>query len=303
MQVYNNKSISNVLISIYREEGWKSFYRGLAAPLCALVVLNSMNFTLYAQFRHLLDSSYTSGDTVVDGFDGRVLVAGCLIGPFAGVVSTPFEFLKIQMQFNRIQCDLDAAASQVKATNAAGSGTTTGSTVSGTVRYRNTFHACRTIVTNYGYRPLYTGHTVNTLREMVFLTTYFGLYEHTKMLIVSALTLPTSISIPIAGGISGAIGWLISYPLDCVKGNIQNINLKEIAQNTQKHVRNPTQLINVSTGSNASSGIISTARNIINKNGFFGLYSGVSVSLLRAFIISATRFSCYESVMWALNDT
>lgn len=258
-----------VLKSIYKEEGWRSFYRGLAAPLGALVVLNSMNFTLYAKFRRLLDKQYVSGDTTKNGFDYRVLCAGGFVGPFAGLVSTPFEFLKIQMQFNRIQCDNQAKLNQ-----------------NHIVRFRNTFHAFRHIIQYHGVRPLFTGHTVNTLREVVFLTTYFGCYEHSKTFFMSLL--PSSISIPFAGGMSGAIGWLLSYPLDCVKGNIQNVNLLELKNNGIQQ-----------TGNNNAS-ILTTARYIISKNGFFGLYSGVSISLLRAFLISATRFSCYESVMWIL---
>ncbi len=31
----------------------------------------------------------------------------------------------------------------------------------------------------------------------------------------------SKVSIPVAGGFSGAIGWFISFPLDCIKSNIQ----------------------------------------------------------------------------------
>ena len=40
--------------------------------------------------------------------------------------------------------------------------------------------------------------------------------------------LVSKVSIPIAGGISGAVGWFISFPLDCVKSNIQGIPLNKM---------------------------------------------------------------------------
>jgi hypothetical protein len=35
---------------------------------------------------------------------------------------------------------------------------------------------------------------------------------------------------------------------------------------------------------------------------FFGLYSGISLSVLRAFIVSGSRFTVYETVMGFLRD-
>jgi len=286
MQIHSSRSIGWVLRSIYAEEGVRSFYRGLASPLVALVLLNSMNFTLYSRFRDILGRRpepitppITSSGPVIGvptaifpAFDWRVVLAGAAVGPFAGMISTPFEYLKLQMQmqFNRAQ--VAAAGAQAEAP----------------VHYRSTVHACGSILRSHGVGQLYTGHAVNAAREVVFLGTYFGVYEHTKQAIVGMFSSMSngssgalsSVAIPVAGGVSGAIGWLVSYPLDCIKGNVQGRPL--------------------GVGSDPTPSVRTIAGEILRTRGVLGLYSGVSLSLLRAFIVSASRFSCYEGVIWAL---
>ena len=75
------------------------------------------------------------------------------------------------------------------------------------------------LVRAYGLRALYIGHGINTAREMLFLATYFTVYENSNVFFTSVLS--STIAVPFAGGISGGAGWLISFPLDCVKANIQ----------------------------------------------------------------------------------
>jgi solute carrier family 25 (mitochondrial carnitine/acylcarnitine transporter), member 20/29 len=260
MQIYPSRPVGWIFQSIHAEDGWRSFYRGLASPLFSLVILNSMNFTLYSKFRQFYGqyptsspvmptSANMSGGGINHGkvndsfgakgqfFDVRVLVAGASVGPFAAFVSTPFEFLKIQMQFNRLQVAAMAKAS-LTATNSH-------------IQYKNTLHACTSIVKNYGVRPLFTGHAVNTAREMLFLSVYFGVYEHSKSLFLSLINSP-ALAIPIAGGISGALGWVLSYPLDCIKGNIQGVSLSAEFNSMQRKKT-----------------FINVAREIVGKNGFF----------------------------------
>ena len=84
---------------------------------------------------------------------------------------------------------------------------------------------------------LYTGHGVNTVREMTFLATYFGMYEGIRGQLVqwehtfhpyqqqqhhhhqsttirrqdTAVHRSSAWIIPMAGGISGAIAWIVRY--------------------------------------------------------------------------------------------
>lgn len=348
MQIHSNKPIGWVLRSIYKEDGIRSFYRGLGSPLVALVILNSMNFTLYSSFRDALgrDSSFpssrpgmddnsnsygtnfsssSSSRSVFPTLDLKVVLAGAAVGPFAAFVSTPFEYLKMQMQFNRLQVAAAAAASASSAADGV-TGAISAGAVSSTspILYRNTMHAFFSILRTHGLPALYTAHGVNAAREMLFLGTYFGVYEHSKQAFealfasISRYAFSSSsslvderlssggassstsagndndssgnssrIAIPVAGGVSGAIGWLVSYPLDCIKGNLQG----------QPPGAYSTQL---SLAERKKHTFTAVAREILQTRGVLGLYSGVSLSLLRAFLVSASRFSCYEGVLWAL---
>ena len=49
-----------------------------------------------------------------------------------------------------------------------------------------------------------------------------------------------------------------------------------------------------------SGGAMAVARQLIRTRGVVGLYTGLGASVLRAFLVSGTRFSAYEVAMWGL---
>lgn len=63
------------------------------------------------------------------------------------------------------------------------------------------------------------------MRELVFLGTYFYTYEGLRVFLQSAVSKKQVIdkdhtaawTVPLAGGISGAWAWFVSFPLDCIK--------------------------------------------------------------------------------------
>ncbi len=75
---------------------------------------------------------------------------------------------------------------------------------------------------------------MNTTREAVFLGTYFYTYEGLRDFLKNMVTrgqqkdnIPTAWTVPVAGGLSGAWSWFVSFPLDCIKAGIQGQNLSE----------------------------------------------------------------------------
>lgn len=145
----------------------------------------------------------------------------------------------------------------------------------GSKKYRGSLHAAKSILKNFGIGSLYIGHSVNTLREMVFLSVYFTTYEHLKAAICLLSQQESKICIPIAGGISGSLGWFVSFPLDCIKANVQSRTIGESMKISS----------------------LQTGINLFKSRGIFGLYKGVMPSILRAFVVSSSRFSVYEAVM------
>ena len=243
------------------------FFRGIGSPLAALTILNTLNFSTYALNRQYLQ---VSDDKLENGnFEYKVAVAAAMVGPLSSMISTPFELVKTQLQ-------LDVANSK-----------------SGQRQFKNSLHAAFILTRSYGVSSLYIAHYVNTLREIVFLGTYFTVYEHLKVSLSklvgqntlsnssssSSSSSSKSIIIPIAGGFSGAIGWFISFPLDLIKANKQGIVINENSLKNRKS-------------------FFSIFNKLIETRGVLGLYSGVTPSIVRAFIVSSSRFSVYEFVLW-----
>lgn len=251
-------SIISAVRSTFSEQGVLGFYRGIASPLLSLTVLNTMNFSVYAFNCKLLGLSPNRSIVahMEEGFEWRYGIAGACAGPLAAVISTPFELVKTKMQIGR-------------------------SRQSSVMNY-NSIQMARSILKTNGFQGLYQGHIVNVTREMIFLSTYFITYENSKSfflkLFPSDSSRSTVIAIPIAGGVSGALGWFISFPLDNIKSNIQTMEL------TRKELFERKSAMTVAT-------------ELLQRRGLLGLYSGVLPSITRAFIVSASRFSTYEYVL------
>jgi solute carrier family 25 carnitine/acylcarnitine transporter 20/29 len=262
-QQVSGLSLLSCMQVIKHESGLWGFYKGMASPLLSLTILNTLNFSTYSLSRSWLRVPDTF-NTLETGLNLRIPLAGSLVGPLSSLISTPFELVKTQMQ-------LAARNVTVGSSNPA-------------QPYKNAVGAAAHITKAYGMKALYRGFMVNTTREMVFLGTYFFVYEHVKslQLHVAAVHMSPSIAVPVAGGLAGALGWLISFPLDCVKSNIQGVNL--------------------ATHSNIRVDTLAVARDLIRSKGVLGLYSGVVPSILRAFLVSSSRFSAYETTMWLLRD-
>lgn len=84
--------------------------------------------------------------------------------------------------------------------------------------------------------------------------------------------------VPLAGGVAGAVGWFISFPLDSIKSVIQGAPLNSTAPRARV-----------------------VAKDLVKTKGLFGLYRGLAPSITRAFVVSSTRFSAYETVLYMLS--
>ena len=256
-------SIAEAAKLIYSEGGVAGFYRGIASPLLSLVILNTLNFSAYAQFRQLLGLP-KNADTNDYKNSIRIAIAASCVGPFSALISTPFEYVKTQMQLN---VTLNTASTSSQKASAP-----TRPPINSSIAL------AYTTTKNRGLGGLYVGHAVNTTREMVFLATYFSVYEHSKSAFIEAM--PATIAVPVAGGFSGSIGWFVSFPLDCIKANIQGRRYADRSDKAPKAV--------------------DVARVLLRTKGVVGLYAGVMPSIARAFLVSSSRFSAYEFTMWVL---
>lgn len=95
--------------------------------------------------------------------------------------------------------------------------------------------------------------------------------------------LPRAVAVPVAGGISGAAAWFLSYPLDCIKANIQGQRLDQLATKPRLN-------------------FWVAARQIYHSKGIVGMFAGVGPSIARAFLVSGSRFSAYEGAVWIIGN-
>lgn len=222
--------------------------------MLSLTILNSAAFGLYGWCKDFIREN-NPGNPYVEKY--QYFIAGCGVGLSSSVLSTPFEVVKVRMQ------------------HASGS------------KYSGSTDAAKRLVRAYGPSVLFTGHVINTVREMIFCTVYFGGYETLKITLTELLATHfeqknPQLAILLAGGCAGVLGWLTSYPLDVVK------NLKQ----TQ-----PLEGTWLSRGANSWT----LAKMRWTALGFTGFYKGIRPSLLRAFFVSGTRFSAFEFAvrMWS----
>jgi solute carrier family 25 carnitine/acylcarnitine transporter 20/29 len=188
--------------------------------------------------------------------------------PLGSMVSTVENMIKTQMQLDNISDN----------------------------RFKGSWDCTKTLVQERGLRIIYMGYGVNTVREAAFLGTYFYTYEGLRTFLdctnnkqnYSDSNLSTW-TIPVAGGISGALSWFVTFPLDCIRAGIQGQRLSKIEPTVKSWGNVICSTVPVKRISS-----MNVFKEIHKTKGFIGLYSGVSPTLARAFIVSASRFSAYE---------
>ena len=269
----------SLLSHILRTEGLSSMYKGVGPPLLSLSIVNTLSFTSYSYFRQNLFHGK-------DGWDYKNALSGMMGAPVFGLVTTPENFIKTQMQLDNVQ---------VQKTQG---------------RFTSSLQCARTLISSHGPTILYTGHVINTIREAAFVGAYFFCYEgfkcEFKKLLMEAEKMfssnkscrnnpssmsvvddnnssswASSLSVPIAGGFAGATSWFLTFPMDCVRAGVQG------------------QLIPTSSSAPIQhQGAIETCSHLLRTKGLTALYAGVAPSIARAFLVSGSRFSAYEGALY-----
>lgn len=172
------------------------------------------------------------------------LLAGFGAGLLQACVGTPLDYVKIQAQ------------------------------VRGGVSSAGLFAQC---VRLYPGR-LWTGHSMNVMREGVFTMLYLGLYSRVR----DGLVVRTGDEMPLryavlAAASTGGLAWLACYPFDTVKSVQQAVPVEKVP----------------------SSGLATVggaARAVHAKGGRAAFFRGAGASVLRACLVTSSRMLAYEAV-------
>jgi solute carrier family 25 protein 14/30 len=141
-------------------------------------------------------------------------------------------------------------------------------------------NAITTMIQREGISSLWKGLSASLLREGSYSTIRMGLYEPLKQ----ALASPHETKEPlykkiIAGGLAGMVGSGIANPTDLIKVRFQ------------------------ASSESAKVGLWATAKQIVQQEGFVGLYRGVGPTTQRAMILTATQLPIYDHSKRVLMET
>merc|ERR1712113_392395 len=247
-------------IRMYRESGLKAFYRGALSPslgkmvsYCVFFVTNGYLKDMLLAYRQPESGILSIGDT-------------CLVGTVCGIiltpVMTPAEMIKVQLQFDVFEPR----------------------------KYKGMTHCFRKC---YKYGALYRGTLATMSRLAPAWGVYLAVYDAFNRWFDSRATLgkidtlgslSASGRVILGGGLAGIFSWIISYPPDFVKTQIQGQaivdthNYTRWKKTTVPRIRDVIQLY-------------------YERFGLRVFFRGLTPCLIRAFPANLTNFWVYESVL------
>uniref|UniRef100_A0A0R3RGZ9 Mitochondrial ornithine transporter 1 n=1 Tax=Elaeophora elaphi TaxID=1147741 RepID=A0A0R3RGZ9_9BILA len=133
------------------------------------------------------------------------------------------------------------------------------------------FSICRNMYRKDGLRAFYTGLLSTLCRETVGYFLFFGAYELSRFYLTPEGKSKSEIGIlrtALSGGISGVVLWGAVYPVDAIKSRMQVTSSKSFTD---------------------------VFHNIVKNGGIRTLYSGLTVTLIRAFWATGCLFVSYEN--------
>jgi solute carrier family 25 carnitine/acylcarnitine transporter 20/29 len=274
-----HKSAYSCFTQIIRNEGFKSLYKGMSAPIFTQFFQNGLIFTGESIALSYLDPTVNFDD---ENMSQRTVLNVFLAGSFGGFLQTfvlvPSDLVKVKMQVDH-------------------------SSVGKKGLYSSSFDCLSKTYFREGIKGMYKGFGVTAIREVPAFGTYFFIYRYSlqslnalfegsmfsqKSTIISNSSTNNIISPPpssgkiksnpglltlIAGGMAGSSSWIIVYPFDVIKSHIQSTP----AINSDGVIVKPL------------SGI-QTAKLLYRKYGYSVFTRGMGITVGRAFPVNALVF-------------
>ncbi|KAL4459023.1 hypothetical protein ABPG75_013888 [Micractinium tetrahymenae] len=184
--------------SIFRAEGARSLFRGMAYPLATAALQNAVVFQAYgAAARFFADASRQEPAAAAAAALSlpQVFWAGCFAGVVQTAVVVPVDLLKIRLQLQ--------------------------TAVRGAPGYVGPLSLLGSILRREGLPGLYRGTVITSIRDFPSHGVYFACYEAARQLMQRPDGSHAALAMWAAGGLAGAVSWLSVYPFDVLKTRMQ----------------------------------------------------------------------------------
>jgi len=194
------KGMGDCISKIISQEGARTFYRGVFAPLSAYGIIKAITFGAYG---NCLDYfAKRAGDPNHVATYPEIIAAGHLAGFAAAFIMAPSDRVKVTIQALRGKPNAPTTALA-------------------TYKY---------IVQTYGLKSLFRGFGATALRDGPGMALYYIIYDLAKKNIGGwsdkldghGKPLHTPLQMLAFGGMSGVVSWLPVYPIDVLKSRIQS---------------------------------------------------------------------------------
>lgn len=209
----------------------------MSSPMAGVAAVNAIAFGVYGNVQR-----FTS--------DPNSLKSHCMAGGSAGMaqslICSPMELIKTRLQLQH--------------------------TNPSAIQFKSPFQCLAHIWKTEKFRGIFRGLGITTARDVPGYSSYFVSYE----VLIRYFPNPTALQTLLAGGLAGTFSWLVTFPVDIIKSQLQADGM---------------------SGQPKYNGIWDCARKGYREEGMKFFTRGLTSTLVRAFPMNAT---CFLVVSWTL---
>lgn len=296
------------LKQMVHKEGVLSLFKGVSAPIIASAPINAILFTAYGNMIRTLENKFgfdksthnitSSSNPAASSHLTTIFLAGAWAGILQSSITSPTELIKCRLQVAITQSKL--STNGIQPTNPTSlsvlrslyhtsglRGIYRGLTITiardapaSGVYFASYEWLKRLFTSMQGKRnsndtqwedPIQTDHLHHTSHKQLNTP-----INSTASSATTPLESASLVSMLLAGGFAGALSWLVVYPIDVIKSNIQTL-----PDRTPKPQRK----------------ILYVARHMYQQQGMAAFFKGLSVTMIRSFPVNAITFLGYEYLL------
>lgn len=253
-----SETATQVIKRTIRDEGFRGLYKGMAAPMASVALVNSIVFMTYEQGKRLcywLDGVDRSTNKVPPALsNNRLAVCGGMAGFAACIIVCPIELIRSRLQ---VQSSISPL-------------------------YTGPVDCAVKVMRKNGPAALFKGMGSTILRDVPAYVAQFYVYEGTKKLLTPKGQTVNDLGaaeLMFSGALAGIVGWFATYPIDIIKSRLQVERSNRYKQNRYF----------------PDGGFLDCWKTLYRSDGWRGFYKGLAPCMVRAVPVGAGAFWAYES--------